>query len=130
KLKMLDNESENGLSSSSDELETDMTYARQCMLNEDTPPPPMFPFVAKPKIHFQKEDDTTKPAMKQCWSKDVLVATPFFPQSKDAYGDDRAEQHRLSQPTLSTIVKRVVEAVAGHINEFIQFPEGYYHSRH
>ncbi|KAK9736418.1 Transposase IS4 [Popillia japonica] len=47
------------LSSSSDELETDMTYARQCMLNEDTPPPPMFPFVAKPKIHFQKEDDTT-----------------------------------------------------------------------
>ncbi|KAK9738887.1 hypothetical protein QE152_g9508 [Popillia japonica] len=37
-----------------------MTYAHQwCMLNEDTPPPPMFPFVAKPKIHFQKEDETT-----------------------------------------------------------------------
>lgn len=60
----------------------------------------------------------------------------------DAYGDDRgikvyfeqhysisneilvAEQHGLSQSTLSKIVKRVVETVAGHINEFIQFPEG------
>ncbi|KAK9739513.1 hypothetical protein QE152_g8975 [Popillia japonica] len=28
-----------------------------CMLNEDTPPTPMFPSVAKPKIHFPKEDD-------------------------------------------------------------------------
>ncbi|KAK9736378.1 DDE superfamily endonuclease [Popillia japonica] len=50
----------------------------------------------------------------------------MMPMSKKlcAYDDDTAEQHGLSQPTLSRIVKRVVEAVAGHINKFIQFPEG------
>ncbi|KAJ8935306.1 hypothetical protein NQ314_012896 [Rhamnusium bicolor] len=43
--------------------------------------------------------------------------------AKGAYGDDIAEHHGLSQPTLSIIVKRVVEAIAGHREEFIKFPE-------
>ncbi|KAJ8937684.1 hypothetical protein NQ318_017121 [Aromia moschata] len=34
-----------------------------------------------------------------------------------------AEQHGFSQPTLSRVLKRVVEAIASHIGDFVKFPE-------
>ncbi|KAJ8929770.1 hypothetical protein NQ314_017507 [Rhamnusium bicolor] len=56
-------------------------------------------------------------------SPEVQVLTTIRYLAKGAYGDDIAEHHGLSQPTLSIIVKRVVEAIAGHREEFIKFPE-------
>ncbi|KAB0793758.1 hypothetical protein PPYR_13378, partial [Photinus pyralis] len=42
--------------------------------------------------------------------------------AKGAYGVDIADQHGLSQPSLSNIIKRVSQALAAHRHRFINFP--------